>query len=390
MTICNPADKCTGCALCLNSCPKNAISFKCNKEGFYYPSINDELCINCHKCQNECPQNQREQNINEQIQPLFYYANAVDAKTRKSGSSGGLFGAIAKKLLDEGYVIYGACFDKNFNLTHVRVSEKSELDKLYCSKYIQSDISNIYKLISKDISAGIRVLFVGTPCQVDAIKRFIGTSELLVTIDLVCYGVGSNLIFNDFLHSKEREFNSKAVDVVFRKKIYGNHNGFTTIAFENCKQYKRIFYQTEFGIAFCNHLISRLSCYQCKYSSFVRCGDLTIGDYRSSNKKISPFKLKKGVSLIRINTLAGQQLINCLTSCNLVKTEKIEYEHIKDNLIRQSPMVIPSEKRNEAMNVYTNYGYDLFSRKFCASNKKVYREMKISFLKEVIKWIIGK
>ena len=116
----------------------------------------------------------------------------------------------------------------------------------------------------------------------------------MITIDLVCYGVGSNSFFDDYLQSQEQKYRAKATDVIFRKKIYGNHDGFTTIKFKNSKKYKRIFYQTEFGIAFCNYLINRPSCYDCKYSSLNRTGDLTIGDYRpSSNKRINPFQLKK-------------------------------------------------------------------------------------------------
>ena len=116
MIICNPVDKCTGCGLCLNSCPKNAISFKKDKEGFLYPEINPKLCVKCNKCINICPQNQKEPFATKSKRIIYYYANAIERKTRNSGSSGGIFGVIAKNLLKSGYVIYGAAFDNNLHL----------------------------------------------------------------------------------------------------------------------------------------------------------------------------------------------------------------------------------------------------------------------------------
>ncbi len=391
MIICNPVDKCTGCGLCLNSCPKNAISFKKDKEGFLYPEINPKLCVKCNKCINICPQNQKEPFATKSKRIIYYYANAIERKTRNSGSSGGIFGVIAKNLLKSGYVIYGAAFDNNLHLSHMRAENEKELKRLYCSKYIQSDISNIHKNVLQDIKNGTKVLFVGTPCQVDAIKRFVGDTQLMITIDLVCYGVGSNSFFDDYLQSQEQKYRAKATDVIFRKKIYGNHNGFTTIKFKNSKKYKRIFCQTEFGIAFCNYLINRPSCYDCKYSSLNRTGDLTIGDYRpSSNKRINPFQLKKGVSLIKVNTTIGEELINLLLETKKVKVTEVDYEKIKDKLVRYSPKIISREKRDKAMEIYTENGYNVFVDNYCLMNKKTYFEMQISYLKEIVKWIIRK
>ena len=37
-------DKCTGCMVCFNCCPKKAIKME-EKNGFYFPKIDEEKCI---------------------------------------------------------------------------------------------------------------------------------------------------------------------------------------------------------------------------------------------------------------------------------------------------------------------------------------------------------
>lgn len=50
MEICSK-DRCTGCGLCQNICPYNAIIMQEDKYGFIFPSVNENLCSNCGLCQ---------------------------------------------------------------------------------------------------------------------------------------------------------------------------------------------------------------------------------------------------------------------------------------------------------------------------------------------------
>ena len=101
-------DNCTGCFACQNACPVDAISLPENEEGFYFPVVATDKCINCGLCDKICPA------INE---PEFYhmqkayYGWANDDVLRKSSSSGGVFGLLAKHVLDLGGVVYGAAFN---------------------------------------------------------------------------------------------------------------------------------------------------------------------------------------------------------------------------------------------------------------------------------------
>ena len=40
-------EECCGCNACGDICPRNAISFKTDEEGFWYPVIDNEKCIDC-------------------------------------------------------------------------------------------------------------------------------------------------------------------------------------------------------------------------------------------------------------------------------------------------------------------------------------------------------
>ena len=50
-------ERCKECGLCINHCPKKAISKSdsLNANGYYPVQIDDELCIGCGICYTTCP-----------------------------------------------------------------------------------------------------------------------------------------------------------------------------------------------------------------------------------------------------------------------------------------------------------------------------------------------
>ena len=53
-----------------------------------------------------------------------------------------------------------------FSPRHIRVQEEKDLGELQWSKYVQSDIGEIYIQAKKDLKNRLPVLFTGTPCQI--------------------------------------------------------------------------------------------------------------------------------------------------------------------------------------------------------------------------------
>ena len=50
----NNPEECCGCRVCANVCPKDAISFRGDRYGFLYPTIDESKCIGCNLCVKSC------------------------------------------------------------------------------------------------------------------------------------------------------------------------------------------------------------------------------------------------------------------------------------------------------------------------------------------------
>ena len=130
-SLCNEKNKCCGCMLCANECPKGAITFKKDELGFLYPIINEEKCINCSKCERVCPM----RSFKNKLSHIGAYAavNRNDEQLLKS-ASGGVFSALAEVVLDEGGTVYGStmCRDDSdiLKIKHIRISEKKDITSL--------------------------------------------------------------------------------------------------------------------------------------------------------------------------------------------------------------------------------------------------------------------
>lgn len=48
-------ERCVGCKSCEQSCPKHCISMVENKEGFWYPTVDENSCIECKVCLKSAP-----------------------------------------------------------------------------------------------------------------------------------------------------------------------------------------------------------------------------------------------------------------------------------------------------------------------------------------------
>lgn len=362
-------EECKGCGLCVHVCPKSAISMSYDKEGFWYPEIDYKLCVGCDLCRNKCIAN-RQQKFKAGTSD-YYMAWNNNLKERKRGSSGGIFYSLAKEIIARGGKVCGAALTEDFELRHVLISDESNIDMLCGSKYIQSNIVSVLPQIKDTIEQGIPVLFVGTPCQVDAVYAYCGESDILFTCDLICYGVGSKKVFDSCIQKLENKHGSKARKIEFRKKIHGYRNSSFSVLFENGKKYEQILYLSEYGYVFSNKLIGRPSCYRCPFSNQKRIGDITLGDYTGRDLYREKIRdIKKGVSLVRVNTYRGRKLFERL-SYTITQKEK-NTETIQEGAVRQNEEIVDMTSRNLFMEEFLSQGYDSAMDKYYQSSKRAY------------------
>ena len=333
---------CCGCEACANICPKNAISMTRDVEGFAYPKINSELCIKCGRCDSVCPSlNFREKDFPDELPKTFVAVNPNE-KVRRHSSSGGVFSALAEIILNDGGIVFGAGFDENFHVVHTSAENFDEMQNLRGSKYVQSQIGDVYKCVKKELESGRKVLFSGTSCQCAGLKSFLGgDSENLLTVDVFFHGVPSPEIWESYIDYRGQ--GHEIVNVDFRNKTFGWLNSFFQITFEDCGRYRLPLNNDAFGKAFLDCLSQRPSCAECKFRFPNGQSDISIGDAWGIQNFAQDMNDNRGTSLAVVHSEKGK---NFFAKTDL-KTREINFdEWIKSNPYFLIPSVEDSRRKD--------------------------------------------
>lgn len=308
-------EECCGCNSCMEECPKCAITMKQDEEGFWFPQIDIDKCVNCGKCMGVCPVINF-QKIKSQCH-VSYLAYSKNKGIVKRSSSGGLFTVFASFILSKGGIVYGPAFNGNLDLVFTKITTITDLNKLVGSKYVQANTMGIYDCVKSDLINGVVVLFSGTPCQIAGLKNYLKKDyNNLYTIDLLCHGVPSPGLFKKCVSYIEKKYKCKVQDYRFRdKKILGWSSGSSSIIYKKKNRVRKLKYDNglrAYFLAFINGLSLRNSCYSCRFSSFNRVGDLSLGDFWFADRIFDNKSFKKGVNLLIINTNKGSELLDCV------------------------------------------------------------------------------
>ena len=290
---------CSGCSACYNICPQHAITMLPDSEGFKYPCIDEGKCSGCGLCLSVC------QRVAPppKLKPHGLIAVAKDNIIRQKSSSGGVFSIFANHILENGGYVCAAAFDDNWSVNHIIINDKKDLDKLRRSKYVQSNMNNCYSRIKKLLNDEKLVFFVGTPCQVDGLNKFLQYKKYdnLLTMDLYCHSAPSPFVFEKLIEEHGGKENISCVN--FRDKSRGGWKkyDFTIETKDGTKHYNN-----EYVKAFVNGYFSRQSCYSCKYAKFPRVSDITGADFWGAPEEYDD---NTGTSILLINSKKGKNFL---------------------------------------------------------------------------------
>lgn len=314
--ICDYKD-CTGCGLCIAVCSKNAISFQKGDLGHLYPKIDYSKCIDCGLCHKRCPSNKKP-NISFPLKA--YAAFAKDEQEYKTSTSGGAAAVFSNYIIEQGGAVYGCAVNnidsRTLDIKHIRVTSNEDLIKLKGSKYVQSRITEILPLLKDDVKSGKKVLFIGTPCQVVAVKNlFPKTPDNLYLIDIICHGVPSLDLLQKHIRNK---IGDSPIDYI---RFRDNKQLVLELLHQKKKLYKsNLFeerYKDEYYNAFMDGFTYRASCHNCHYACNSRSSDITIGDFWGLGKSLDASMIKEhkeGISLLLPITTKGLKLINIISA----------------------------------------------------------------------------
>lgn len=297
---------CCGCEACVQACPKQCISFEEDTEGFRYPKVDESLCVDCGACERTCPvltpfESRRPQKQFAAINP--------DETIRKQSSSGGIFTMLAEKVIDEGGVVFGVRFDKNWQAIFDYTETVKGLAAFRGSKYVQARVGIVFRQVRDFLKQGRKVLFTGTPCQVSALRHFLHHEyENLLLVDFICHGVPSPKVWRLYLDEVTKNAIRAINDVQFRNKNQGwKRYNFDMTYDKDEKRYNISSWHQEnhYMRVFLRDVILRPSCYDCKAKGGRSGSDLTIADFWGIAQLNPEMDDDGGTSLVLVNSEKG-------------------------------------------------------------------------------------
>lgn len=319
-------NECCGCNACGDVCVHNAITFKTDIEGFWYPEVDRKQCTDCGMCERVCPViNINEIKRNDKSAPRCYAAMHKNLEVRFDSTSGGVFSALAEKMYRDGGYVGGAIYDGG-KVVHFISNDRQDILKLRSSKYTQSSLVGFYRQVRDLVNSGEKVLLCGTPCQMGALRTFLRKDyENLIIVDFVCRGINSPMIGRKFRESLERKEGSKVIWQKAKNKELGWRMMTAKYIFENGKSlfipaplnaFTRGYLQTN---AYC-----RPSCYDCRFKGIPRMADITLADCWGIDKFDPTMDDNVGTSLVLVNSSKGESYFNAVQQ--KLKSKEIRYE----------------------------------------------------------------
>lgn len=344
--------------------------------GFDYPHIDESTCTHCGLCTAACAVlNAPDEHVSPREEPQALAAWADDELLRQESSSGGVFGVIAADFVAKGGAVAGVRLNLDqLGAEHYLSTTVADLTNSRGSKYIQSHPGTIYNDACTYLHLGRQVLFSGTACQVAGMRRMAvqcGGADLLSTVEVICHGVPSEVVWQKYLASLEARYGSKVTDYRFRSKSPAGWHGYSIVAqFANGREYIRSGGQDAFMLAFLRDYCLRRSCYDCEFCAENSVADLTLGDFWGVPPSLDD---DKGVSIAVVRTACGQALLD---QCGHLQSSVVSLAVAQagNPRLKSGHIGIP-QQRDDFKRVLLEEGYDAVLERYLQPTRLSWRQM---------------
>lgn len=360
MGVCD-ADKCSACGVCINICPKGCISYLKKETGTKVAVINKNSCVNCHLCKKVCPQLDTVEGLESFV---CYAAWSYDDTIRTNSASGGIATELYRFFSDKGYKLAGVSMTP-MHTAEFSLSDSFESMPAYRnSKYVYSDAGNIYYEVGKNLVNQRGVLFIGLPCQVAALKKYLFVKkislELLFTVDIVCHGTTPEQFLGEHIEHIEKKKKKKAIHVEFRDpKEKTSSFTFSLKDAEHTFYKRRVKANDVYQIGYHAGITYRDNCYSCQFATRKRQGDITLADFSYVGSYEFCSYSNENVSCVLINSKKGESLFSELCSTDRIFYEKrpIEEEVTTEKQLNY-PTRVPREREKFLKEIKSNNGFE--------------------------------
>lgn len=322
-----------------------------DSEGFLYPLVEISLCVDCGVCNSVCPMLQS----TEKSTPIQVCAAInQEATTRYASASGGVFSLLAASVIGERGVVFGAAYNNIWEVVHAFSDNMAGVAKFRGSKYMQSRIGNSYQEAAQFLKAGRRVLFTGTPCQIQGLNNYLGCSyDNLVTLDFICHGVPSPKVWRYYLEellANRSSQPSMVEEISFRDKRHSWRHYDLAIRYQakgcSCEYIERGS-KNLYMRAFLSDISLRPSCYACPAKGGSSGSDITLADYWGVWNHSPNEDYKGGVNLLLLNTPMGKTLYSKVASSAPINSWAVDMKIVDSNQPSYSNSAIAHPMRAE-------------------------------------------
>lgn len=368
-------EDCFGCTACKAVCKLNAVSMVSDDEGFMHPVVDEHKCVACGACLQVCPALHR-----WEAQPCenkFYAFQNQDKRVLSKSTSGGAFSAIVHSV-EKPYVC-GCVLDDRLYVKHILSNRSEDIEAMRGSKYVQSDMGDCFSEIKEKLTAGGQVIFTGTSCQVHGLLNYLRffkvATDRLITVDLICHGVPSNLMHQEYIKFYEKTKGVQRGTHYFRTKRQGwgmnfilknheqmfVHSGQQTFVHGSLSgDYTSQESQLYLNIFFSDFCL-RSACYHCPYCTENKPGNLTLADFWGIEETDLALDFPQGCSLIIARGKGIHTVEDILSSIPLNEEQKKVAKKYQMHL--RGPIKRP-DKRAAFWEDYHRRGFQYVAHKY--------------------------